>query len=192
MKNLALSLLLALLCSLAVTGRADTSSNVVKLNGGLEAKMESLTRNPKRGRLTAVLRIENRGPDTAFLMLAGPGPGLSGGGDTIIWTGVKGLTACPSLRDHHLPSCIGLNAKSERLVAPLEQFTVVEAGRGIAVTFEFGSNPNSNSPVLTFASTLIYRFTAPTREPVLTEREKRSQLRPMNMSFPSVLVVDRS
>ena len=154
-----------------------------KFNAGIEGEISSFERDVDGRHISATITLYNKGSDSVHLMLAGPRPTAAGGGDTANLNNSSGITVCPSLLDQMLPACMG-KARNYK-GADLEQFTIIEPGRDISFNFEFVSNKGIRVPMLSLASTFIYRTSASSdRDSTLTEAEKRAELRTMNISFP--------
>lgn len=176
------------------TAVAQAQSNVVKLNGGLEAEILSIGRSADHEIITLSLLISNKGKDTANVMLVGKEAVTDNKGGVFNWRySLAGISDCGYNNDQPL-YCAGL-PQPTRDTPPLRAYTQIDPDREITVSFRLRADGGraSDGPLVSFSARLAYRMVAdPLKDANLTEMEKLKQVRLMTLSFrPRTLVEDR-
>jgi hypothetical protein len=161
---------------------------VVKLNGGLEAQILSVGRNANHNQLTAAMKIVNKGKNTIFLLLVGNplAMAVDNTGATSSWCQANGIASCRS----DFRECAGVPKEVENSTPSLQSYTQIDPEAEITVTFAFGTS-DSKGPLASVSANMAYRLVSDlSKEPGLSDKEKRQQIRGMSLSFPPASVAD--
>lgn len=175
---LAGGILFADLCALA-QGRGEQ----IRLNGGMEARVNFVGRSKDRNQATIALTLSNKGPNTIYLMLVGPISAQDNTGATFSLIQASGITVCP-----WIGSTIQCVEGSSRF---LQSYTQVDPGTDVTVNFSLNGNGSSKGPVMSFSSVFASRIVSDlVRDATLSETQKLNGIRTMNVSFVSIPVTD--
>jgi len=164
---------------------AESSSGQIKLNGGMEARVNFVGRSKDHGQATAALTLMNKGRNTFYLMLVGPVSAVDNTGATFNLTQTSGVAVCPWVGA--TTQCVD---QSNRL---LQSFTQVDPDTDITINFSLHGNGSSKGPVMSFSSVFAVRTVPdPIRDATLSDTQKLSGIRTMNVSFASIPVTDEA
>ena len=176
-----------LLISVVGPTRADVPAALpaVTLSAGLEARVGLVGRSQERDRVSVTMQIENKGKKAVQLLLIGPAPfAADNAGITYDFVNVSGAAQCSTLHPADAASCIG-HPKGEGDAAPLRQYTQIDPGAQASMTFGLSGRP-SEATMLGFSATFAYRLVRdPLNEQMLSEDERRAQLRTISVSLPA-------
>jgi hypothetical protein len=153
-------------------GPVFAEDRVIKLNGGMEAKVTFVGRS--NDTLTVSLILFNRGNNTFYL--------------------IRNHDNVPSAVDNSghkyefqtldgIGHCIGGQQCND-----LQRYTQVDPGSTITLNSTFG-NHGGKGPVVSFSVALQYRIVSDQiQDGTLNDSQKIKQVRLMNISFPSIMV----
>ena len=158
---------------------------IVRLSAGLEARVGLVGRSKERDRVSVSMQIENTGKEAVQLLLIGPAPFIAdNAGSTYDFANFSGAAQCSTLHVADAASCIG-HSKTESDAVPLEQYTQIDPGAVVSMTFGLSGRP-SEATMLGFSSTFAFRIVAdPQNDQKRPEDERRKQIRTMSISFPA-------
>jgi hypothetical protein len=183
---------MAVLGCLFSASLAAPQSATVKLNGGLEATVLKVGRNRDHNRVTLSLKIDNKGNNTAYLLLVDNPTAIDNAGGVFdVLQSVAGLARC-SNGSWAASNCLGFPQHPAWMV-PIQSFTEIDPGpdpnSGIVVNFAFGGR--GDGPVISFSSHIYLRLVGdPLKDETVPEAVKYRQFRMMTLSFPPLRVDD--
>jgi hypothetical protein len=187
-KNIFCTLAAMLICSASLFAQ----NTMVKLNGGLDATLLKVGRTKDHRYLTLSVRISNRGPDTAFLLLVGePAATDDSGGIFKSASDITGIAHCAY--GNWAPSyCLGIPTKVNWTV-PIQSFTQIDPrsdpDAGIVVNFRLYGQ--GDGPAISFSAEIYARFVRDLAvDDTLPDAAKFKQFRLMTLSFPPVRVTE--
>ena len=187
MKRISMGLVLALAPFIRDT-YGDAAPPPIKLNGNLEAEIDSLGRSKSGSEITVSLRLSNAGPTSIQLLLVPPQPLVTTntGGSYSQVTGLSGLARC----QFSFEVCTGINGIVRGNTPPLQSWTEIGSGTTVVANFVFHGNPTT-APLISLSATLAYRIASnKLQDDTLSDEQKRTQIRSMTLSFPPRIVQD--
>jgi hypothetical protein len=182
----------ALAAILICPASAFAQNTTVKLNGGLEATLLKVGRTKDHRYLTLSVRISNKGPDTAFLLLTGEPTAIDDSGGIFKGTSaVSGIAHCAN-GSWASSYCLGIPTKVNWTV-PIQSFTQIDpnSSPGAGIVANFRLYGQSDGAEISFSADIYARFVRDMAvDDTLQEAVKYKQFRLMTVSFPPVLVTD--
>jgi hypothetical protein len=127
----------------------------------------------------------NKGHNTFYLMLVGPVSALDNTGGSFSLIQASGVAVCP-----WVGSTIQCVDQSSRL---LQSYTQVDPETDITINFSLHGSGSSKGPVMSLSSVFAVRIVPdPIRDAALSDSQKLSGIRTMNVSFASIPVTDEA
>ena len=167
--------------------RAKADSDVIKLNGGLEARIASVGRDRSGNYVTVTFTLTNNGPNTVYLALMGPPPrAVDNAGANYQYSGGSGLPKCAVW--NLIEQCIGIPNPTGSTI-PLQGYAELDPGVSITPNFELFSSRNGTGTTISFAATVAYRVVRDAMDDAArSEDARRQQIRTMVLSFPPAII----
>ncbi len=169
---------------LTMAGGADAQTKTLKLNGGLEARINFVGRKQVYGdsKVAMSLTLLNKGPDVFHLLHAGPAMVQDNTGGTFRIEQLNGIGNCGA--PLYAPMTCDLQMQNF-----IPQFTQMDPGTELTVNFGFHGT-KSTAPVISFSSAFAYWVNSPQDEGTMSDSKKLSRVRKMSISIPAITVND--
>lgn len=174
----------SIVCVLAFESDAQTTT--IKLNGGMEARINWVGRNKALTQATVSMTLANKGKNTVHLLLIGPVAAQDNTGGHYRYEKVSGISSC-TWASSWPDKCLADATK----VQLIQSYVQVDPGTDITVNFALRGDRTSKGPVMSFSSVFAARIVSdPIRDTTLSDEQKAKETRSMSVSFSSIAVTD--